>query len=205
MLTVLFIVSGLVVAALGSVVWVFSLGQRSVSYVLQLTVRDAQGQPLPAQPVVIWQRDYPAQQLQLDAAGQLSVLASQSFGASVLTGPSRPDAFAIRLQLPGISPLFYLFDVARTGPLGLYRVYNDSYSANDAQWVGDFNATGRVHRPIKPGPTGSPHAGVAPVGGSVMRWLGMAQVQRAATTADGRQYTVALALQQQGEELFERP
>jgi hypothetical protein len=203
MLTVLFIIGGLVVAALGSVGWVFSLGQRSVSYVLQLTVRDAQGQPLPAQPVVIWQRDYPAQQLQLDAAGQLSVLASESFGASALTGPSRPAVFAIRLQLPGISPLFYSFSVARSGPLGPYQVYNDSYSANDAQWVGDFDATGRVHRPIRPGPTGARHAGVAPVGGNVLRWLGTATLQRVANAADGRrQYTVALVLQQQGEEQF---
>lgn len=201
MLTVLCVVGGLAVAALGSIAWIFSLGQRSVSYVLHLTVRDAQGQPLPAQPVVIWQRDYPAQQLQLDTTGQLSVLASEPFGASALTGPSRPAAFAIRLQLPEVSPLFYSFGVARTGPLGPYQVYNDSYSANDAQWVGDFDATGRVHRPIKPG-----HAGIAPVGGKVLRWLGTATLQRAANTADGRrQYMVALVLQQQGEELFEKP
>ena len=206
MLKVLFVVGGLAVAALGSVAWIFSLGQRSVSYVLHLTVRDAQGQPLAAQPVVIWRQGYPAQQLQLDATGQLSVLASESFGASALTGPGRPDAFVIRLQLPGVSPLFYSFGVARTGPLGPYRVYNDSYSANDAQWVGDFDATGRVHRPIRPGPTGAPHAGVAPVGGKVPRWLGTATLQRAADMADGRrQYTVALVLQQQGEELFGKP
>ena len=162
-------------------------------------VRDAKGQPLPAQPVVIWRQGYPAQQLQLDAAGQLSVRASESFGASALTGPSRPAAFAIRLQLPGGSPLFYSFGVARTGPLGPYQVYNDSYSANDTQWVGAFDATGRVPRPIKPVPTGAPHMGVAPVGGKVLRWLGTATVQRAADTSDGRQYTVALVLQQQGE------
>ncbi|MGI4736191.1 MAG: hypothetical protein ACRYG7_13525 [Janthinobacterium lividum] len=205
MLKVLFVVGGLAVAALGSVAWIFSLGQRSVSYVLHLTVRDAQGQPLSAQPVVIWQRDYPAQQLQFDGAGQLSVLAAESFGASAFTGPSRPDAFAIRLQLPEVSPLFYSFGVARTGPLGPYQVYNGSYSANDTQWVGDFDATGRVRRPIKPDPTGAPHSGVAPLGGKVLRWLGTATLQRAANTADGhRQYTVALVLQQQGEELFER-
>jgi len=205
MLKALFIVGGLVVTALGSVAWIASLGQRSVSYVLHLTVRDAQGQPLAAQPVVIWQRDYPAQQLQLDAAGQLSVLASESFGASALTGPGRPAAFAIRLHLPGVSPLYYSFDVARTGSLGPYQVYNDSYSANDKQWVGDFDAAGRVHRPIKPGPAGSRHAGVAPVGGKVLRWLGTATLQRAANTADGRrQYTLALELQQQSEELFEK-
>jgi hypothetical protein len=205
MLKVLFVVGGLVVTALGSVAWIFSLGQRSVSYMLHLTVRDAQGQPLSAQPVVIWQRDYPAQQLQLDAAGQLSVLASESFGASALTGPGRPDAFVIRLQLPGVSPLFYSFNVARTGPLGPYQVYNDSYSANDTHWVGDFDATGRVHRSIKPGPAGSSHAGIAPVGGKVLRWLGTATLQRAADTADGRRhYALNLELQQQGEELFER-
>lgn len=205
MLTVLFVVGGLAVAALGSVVWIFSLGQRSVSYTLHLTVRDAQGLPLSAQPVVIWRQGYPAQQLQLDAGGQLSVLANESFGASALTGPSRPDAFVIRLQLPEVSPLFYSFDVARTGPLGPYQVYNDSYSANDTQWVGDFDATGRVHRPSKPGLTGSPHAGVAPVGGKVLRWLGKAIVERDANTADGRrQYTVSLVLQK-GEELLVRP
>lgn len=205
MLKALFIVGGLVVTALGGVAWIFSLGQRSVSYVLHLTVRDAQGQPLPAQPVVIWRQGYPAQQLQLDAAGQLSVLATESFGASALTGPGRPAAFAIRLHLPGVSPLFYSFNVARPGPLSSYQVYNDSYSANDTQWVGDFDATGRVRRPIKPGPAGSRHAGVAPVGGKVLRWQGTATLQRAANTADGRrQYALALELQQQGEELFEK-
>ena len=203
MLKVLFVAGGLVVAALGSVAWIFSLGQRSVTYVLHLTVRDAQGQPLPAQPVVMWQRGYPAQHLQLDAAGQLSVLATESFGASAFTGPRRPDAFAIRLQLPQVSPLFYSFEVARTGPLGPYRVYNDSYSANDTQWVGDFNATGPVRRQTKPDPTGQHREGAAPVGGRVMRWLGTATLQRAANTADGRrQYAVALVLQQQGEEQF---
>jgi hypothetical protein len=204
MLTVLCIVGGLAVVALGCVTWIFSLGQRSVSYVVHLTVRDAQGKPLLAQPVVIWRPGYPAQQLQLDAAGQLSVLGTESFGASALTGPSRPTAFTIRLQLPGVSPLFYSFKVARTGPLGPYQVYNDSYSANDTQWVGDFDATGRVWRPTKHAPTGQPHAGIAPVGGKVMRWLGTATLQQAANTADGRrQYTLVLALQQQGEELSE--
>lgn len=206
MLTVLFVVGGLAIAALCSIAWIFSLGQRSVSYVLHLTARDAQGRPLSAQPVVIWQRDYPTQQVRLDAAGQLSVRASESFGASALTGPSRPAAFAIRLQLPRVSPLFYSFGVARTGPLGTYQVYNDPYSANDTQWVGDFDAAGRVHRPIKPGPKGARHAGVAPVGGKVLRWLGTATLQRAANTAAGRrQYTVALVLQQQGEDLFGKP
>jgi hypothetical protein len=205
MLTVLCIVGGLAVIALSCVVWIFSLGQRSVSYVLHLTVRDAQGLPLPAQPVVIWRQGYPAQQLRLDVAGQLSVLATESFGASALTGPSRPAAFIIRLHLPDVSPLFYSFSVARTGPLGSYQVYNDSYSANDTQWVGDFAATGRVRRPTKPGSAGQPRAGVAPVGGKVLRWLGMATLRRASDTADGRrQYALALELQQQGEELFER-
>nr|GFC92482.1 hypothetical protein [Tanacetum cinerariifolium] len=46
---------------------------------------------------------------------------------------------------------------------------------------------------------GQPHAGIAPVGGKVMRWLGIATLQQAANTADGRrQYTLVLALQQQG-------
>ncbi len=192
MLKVLFVVGGLAIAALGGTAWVFSLGQRSVSYVLHLTVRDAQGQPLSAQPVVIWRQGYPAQQLRLDANGQLSVLASESFGASALTGPRRPDAFAIRLQLPEISPLFYSFEVAHTGPLGTYQVYNDSYSANNAQWVGNFDATGPT-RPTK----GQPPVGMAPVGGRVQRWLGAATLERTADTADGRrQYAVALELQQ---------
>jgi hypothetical protein len=199
MLKVLFVVGGLVVATLGGTAWIFSLGQRSVSYVLHLTVRDAQGQLLPAQPVVIWRQGYPSQQLQLDAAGQLSVLASESFGASALTGPSRPDAFTICLQLPEISPLFYSFEVARTGPLGPYQVYNDSYSANYTQWVGNFDARGPT-RPTK----GQPAVGVAPVDGRVRRWLGAATLQRTANTPDGRrQYTLALELQQQGEELLQ--
>jgi len=199
MLKVLFVVGGLVVAALGGTAWVFSLGQRSVSYVLHLTVRDAQGQPLPAQPVVIWRQGYPSQQVRLDAAGQLSVLASESFGASALTGPGRPEAFAIRLQLPEISPLFYSFEVVRTGPLGPYQVYNDSYSANYTQWVGNFDEKGPTHST-----KGQPPVGVAPVGDRVPRWRGAATLQRLADTADGRrQYAVALELRQQGEEVIQ--
>ncbi|WP_158022759.1 hypothetical protein [Hymenobacter coccineus] len=53
MLKVLFIVGGLAVAALGGTAWIFLLGQRSVAYVLHLTVLDALGQPLPAQAVIV--------------------------------------------------------------------------------------------------------------------------------------------------------
>ncbi|AWM31959.1 hypothetical protein [Hymenobacter nivis] len=60
MLKALFIMGGLAVAALGSVAWIFSLGQCSITYVLHLTVRDVQGQPMPGQPVTVWRRGYPA-------------------------------------------------------------------------------------------------------------------------------------------------
>lgn len=195
MLKVIFVLGGLAVAALGGVAWVFSLGQRSVGYTLRLTVRNAAGQPLAGQPVVIWQPGYPSQSRQLDDAGQLSVLASESFGASALTGPSRPVAFAIRLQLPTVSPLYYWFEVARTGPLGTYHVYNDPYSATDRQWVGDFTAAGPV--PRNPAAANASAQPVPPLGGTVVGWQGAAMLQRAGKAADGRRtYTLDLQLQQ---------
>ena len=106
---------------------------------------------MPGQPVIVWRRGYPAQPLQLDAAGQLSVLATESFGASALTGPGRPAVFGARLQLPGVSPLFYWSDVARPGPRGLTRCTMIPVSANYTQWVGDFDAAGSTHRQTKPG------------------------------------------------------
>ncbi|OGX91280.1 hypothetical protein [Hymenobacter coccineus] len=131
--------------------------------------------------------------MQLDSAGQLSVAALESFGASALTGPSRPEAFAVRLHLPGISPLFYWFDVAHPGPLGPYQVYNDSYSTGYSQWVGGFDAKGPTRRQTKPDAAGQRAEGVAPVGGKVLRWLGQATLERAANRADGRrQYTLGL-------------
>ena len=151
---------------------------------------------MPGQPVIVWRRGYPAQPLQLDAAGQLSVLATESFGASALTGPGRPAVFGARLQLPGVSPLFYWSDVARPGPRGLTRCIMIP-ALRQLHAVGGGLRRRRLHAP----PNQARRAeAVAPVGGKVLRWSGTATLQRAANTADGRrQYALALVLQQQGE------
>lgn len=198
MLKALFVLGGLAIAALGGTAWVFSLGQHSVTYTLHLTVRDAAGQPLAGQPVRVWLRDYPTQNLQLDANGELTLLATESFGASALTGPKRPDSFGVRLQLPTVSPLYYWFAVARAGPLGPYEVYNDSYSHNYTQWVGDFDATGPVRRQLPAAANGQRTAAVAPLGGTVVCWQGTATLERLADNADGRRhYALGVQLQQQ--------
>jgi hypothetical protein len=194
---------GLVVAAAAGVVWAFSLGQRSVSYTLHLTLLDAAGRPLPAQRVVTWNRGYPLQEHRLDAAGKLTLSASESFGASALTGPRRPEAFAIRLYLPDTAPLFYWFNVKETGPVGTYEVYNDYYSYNYTQWVGDFDAARAVRRQAGPDHAGKTYYAVPPTGGQVPRWQATATVERAAKRPDGGyDYTLGLTLQQSGVEVI---
>jgi|GEM_PF-5434140 len=197
------VVGGLVVAVAGGVVWAFSLGQRSVAYTLHLTLLDAAGRPLPPQPVVVWNRDYPLRELRLDAAGQLTLQGLESFGASVLTGPRRPEAFAIRLYLPESAPLFYWFRVKRSGPLGPYEVYNDHYSHNYTQWVGDFDATHAVRRQTAPDNAGNVYHAVAPTSGQVVRWQGKATLERAPKQpAADPAYILNLTLQQSGVEVL---
>jgi hypothetical protein len=200
MLKILFVVGGIAVAALGGLVLVFSLGQSSVTYVLKLTLLDATGQPLPPQPIVIWDRSAGPRQLQLDEAGQLTLLTSESFGASAL-GPRRPDAFAVRLCFPEISPLYYWFEVKRSGLVASYQVFNDYYSYGDTQWVGDFDATSAIRRQRQPDSNGKTSQAVAPRGGMVARWQGMATLAEEGKAPDGRRhYALALTLRQSGVE-----
>lgn len=72
--TVLLILGGLALALLAVMTFVFSWGQSSVNYVLHLALRDAAGQPLAHQPVLMWRYDYPRQELHTDAAGYLEAI-----------------------------------------------------------------------------------------------------------------------------------
>ncbi|MCB2408636.1 hypothetical protein [Hymenobacter lucidus] len=198
MLKVLYIVGGLVVAALGGVVLIFSLGQSAVTYELRLTLLDATGQPLPAQPVIIWNRGYPLKETRINDAGQLTMQLSESFGAIAL-GPRRPDAFAVRLSFPSISPLYYWFQVQRSGPVPPYEVFNDSYSYGTNQWVGDFDAQGSTRRQTKPDQTGKVSQAVPPTGGQVLRWAGTAELRQEGKSADNRRhYVLEMTLRQSG-------
>ncbi|RFP66433.1 hypothetical protein D0N36_03550 [Hymenobacter lapidiphilus] len=197
------VVGGLVVAAATGVVWAFSIGQRSVSYTLHLTLLDSVGRPLPPQRVVVWKQGYPLQELRSDAAGQLTLEATESFGSSVLFGPNRPDAFAIRLYLPEIAPLFYWFTIKESGPVGPYEVHNDYYSYNYKQWVGDFDATHATRRQIVPADPSKTFYAVPPTGGQVPRWQGTTTLERAAKRSDGSyDYRLDLVLQQSGVEVI---
>ena len=74
-------------AALAGVVWVFAIGTASARYELELTLRDATGQPLRLQPVLVWRYDYPIKELRTDPAGRLTVSGREQFATNVLTGP----------------------------------------------------------------------------------------------------------------------
>ena len=205
MLKIIAVVVGRVVAAgAAGVVWTFSLGQRSVNYTLHLTLLDAVGRPLPPQRVVVWRRGYNLQELRSDAAGQLTLAALESFGASALTGPRRPDAFAIRLYLPEVAPLFYWFNVRETGPVGTYEVYNDYYSYNYTQWVGDFDATHPTRRRTEPDNADKTYYAVPPTGGQVPRWQGTTTLERTTKRPDGsHDYRLDLVLRQSGTEVVQ--
>ncbi|TGE28317.1 hypothetical protein [Hymenobacter metallicola] len=202
MLKILYIVGGLVVAAVGGLL-LYSLGQRAVAYELKLTVLDAQGQPLPPQRLLLWDRSSGQHEFRLDQAGQFTRELSESFGSSAV-GPLRPESFGVRLAFPDLAPLYYWFAVRGSGPLPSYEVYNDYYSYGTTQWVGDFDAKGFVRRQTKPAAQGVVAAAVPPRGGRVPRWQATATLQRAGKTPDGRRkYTLDLTLRQSGVEIVE--
>ncbi|SDX62267.1 hypothetical protein [Hymenobacter psychrophilus] len=204
MLKIIAIVVGcLVVAATTGALWAFSLGQRSIRYTLHLTLLDTAGQPLPPQRVVVWKQGYPLRELRSDAAGQLTLVARESFGTSIIFGPNRPEAIPIRLHLPEVSPLFYWFNIKQTGPLAPYEVHNDYYSYNYKQWVGDFDATHATRRHIVPSDPSQTFYAVPPNGGEVLRWQGNAKLERGPKQPDGSyDYRLDLMLQQSGMEII---
>jgi hypothetical protein len=188
-----------VAAVAGSLLVIFSLGQQSASYEAVLQLLDAAGQPLTHQPVVLWRYDYPRQVLRTDSAGQVRWRALESFSASALIGPKRPDAFLIRLAMPGVSPLYYCFAVGREGPVP-YQVFNTEYDYYFGhQWVGDVDAAGQLKREVKLGNPPTTYQAVPPTGGQLLRWQATAALRPAGKQPDGRRhYTLALTLQQPG-------
>lgn len=193
---------GLALALLLVMVFVFTLGQSTVTYVLHLTLRDAVGQPLAHQPVLVWRHEYPRQALRTDAAGSLVVQGYESFGASGLVGPRRPDIFSIRLAFAGRSPLFYLFAVKRTGPVP-YDVFNtERDNIFGGHWVGTFDATGhRVRRAPLTDAAGRVYPVAFPTGGHTLRWRTAATLRRLPQPPNTRRcYRIDLLLQQNGTE-----
>lgn len=179
MLKLLLILGGVGVAALGSMVWVFAIGTASATYELRLTLRLSHsgathrfGRPVGYQGLrVVWY--------------QYS---------------HRPDAFLVRLAFPGLSPLFYRFELRRDGPAP-YQVFNTSYDYNwGHQWVGDFDAIGRVRSQTKPDKTGKVHTTVPPNGGQTLLWQANAALHRLAKVKTGSHYAIELNLQQNGVE-----
>lgn len=204
-LKLVFIVGGIAVAALGGLVLVYSLGQRSVAYQLKLTVLDAQGRPLPPQRLLLWDRSSGQHEFHLDEAGQFTRELSESFGSSAV-GPLRPESFDVQLAFPDLAPLYYWFVVRRSGPLPSYEVYNDYYSYGTNQWVGDFDARGFTRRQTKPNAQGVVATAVLPRGGRVPRWQATAILQQTGKAPDGRRrYTLEMTLQQSGVELIAVP
>ena len=160
--TTLLVLGGLALALALVMVFVFTLGQSSVTYVLHLTLRDAAGQPLAHQPVLVWRHEYPRQALRTDAAGSLVVQGYESFGASGLVGPRRPDIFPIRLAFAGRSPLFYLFAVKRTGPVP-YDVFNtERDNIFGGHWARPSPTPMVRSTPWPSPPAASPSAGAPP-------------------------------------------
>lgn len=200
--TILLVLGGLALALLLVMVFVFTLGQGSVNYVLHLTLRDAAGQPLAYQPVLVWRHEYPRQELRTDAAGSLVVQGCEDFSTSGLVGPRRPDIFPIRLAFAGLSPLFYLFEVKRTGPVP-YDVFNtERDNIFGGHWVGTFDATGhRVRRARITDTAGNAYPVAFPTGGHTLRWRTAATLRRLPQPPDTRRsYRIDLLLQQDGTE-----
>ncbi len=200
MMNVLYIVGGVAVAVVGGIFYVFTLGQRSASYELRLTLRDAAGHALPHQRVQVWSRGSTPLEFQTDDAGQLRLAQSQSFGASIL-GPRRPGAFTVGLAFPGISPLYYQFPVERSGPV-TYQVFNTYYDYNYTSWVGDFDAEHCVRTQIKYN-TGKLQQAVAPAGGLVQRWQAAAELAHVGKQQNVHAYALDLLLQLSGTEIPE--
>ncbi|RPD48020.1 hypothetical protein DNI29_11375 [Hymenobacter sediminis] len=197
MMNVLYIVGGVAVAVIGGIFFVFTLGQRSASYELRLTLRDAAGHVLPHQRVQVWHRGSTPLEFQTDDAGQLRLAQSQSFGASIL-GPRRPGAFTVGLAFPGISPLFYQFPVERSGPV-TYQVFNTYYDYTYTTWVGDFDAVQCVRHQFKEN-TGQLREAVAPTGGLVQRWQAAAELAHVGKQQNVHAYVLGLSLQLSGVE-----
>ncbi|MCB2379529.1 hypothetical protein LGH70_18170 [Hymenobacter sp. BT635] len=201
MITLLYILGGIAVAGVGTLLLIFSLGQRSVSYQLTLRLLDAAGRPLSPQPIVVWDRSAGPRPHQPDAAGNLVLELSESFGSSAL-GPLRPGVFPVRLAFPALSPLYYSFEVQRSGPVPAYQIFNDYYTYGAGQWVGDSDARGFTRRHTPSTANGTVARAVLPRGGQVPRWQATATLRRTGNTPDGRRrYTLALTLQQSGTEL----
>lgn len=195
---VLLVLGGMGVAVLGGMVWVFALGTASVRYELHLTLRDAAGLPLRLQPVLVWCYEYPIREFRTDSVGHLTLPGYQSFGTNVLTGPHRPDTFPIRLAFPGLSPLFYRFELRRDGPAP-YQVFNTQYDYTwGHQWVGDFDTNGRVRSRLKPDKSGKVDTIVPPIGGQTLLWHPTAALRRLAKEGAGSHYSIELDLQQSG-------
>ena len=199
MLKLLLVLGGAGVAALGGMAWAFAIGTASAKYELRLTLRDAAGQPLPLQPVVVWRYDYPSQELRTDSAGQLSLTGYEQFATNILTGPHRPRFFPIRLAFPGLSPLFYRFELRRNGP-AQYQVFNNQYDYLWGAWVGNFDYSGRVRTPAKPDSQGKRYTPVPPIGGQTLLWKASAVLDQIAKVGTGSSYRIGLDLQQDGAE-----
>jgi hypothetical protein len=177
--------------------WVFAIGTASAKYELQVILRDAAGQPLRLQPVLVWRYDYPTQELRTDSAGRLMLTGYEQFATNVLTGPHRPAFFPIRLAFPGLSPLFYRFELRRDGPAP-YQVFNTQYDYPWGTWVGDFDHTGRVRSQTKPDNKGKLYTAVPPTGGQTLLWQARATLHRIAKEGAGSRYSIGLDLQQNG-------
>ena len=200
MLKLLSVLGGAGVAALGGIAWVFAIGTASAKYDLLLTLRDAAGQPLRLQLVLVWRYDYPTQELRTDSAGRLTITGYEQFATNLLTGPHRPESFPIRLAFPGLSPLFYRFELRRDGPAP-YQVFNTSYDYEwGHQWVGDFDASGRVPSQTKPDKTGKVNTTVPPANGQTLLWQAHASLHRLAKVNAGSHYAIELNLRENGVE-----
>lgn len=199
MIKLLLVFGSVGLAALGGMAWVFAIGTASAKYELQLALRDATGQPLRLQSVLVWRYDYPSQELRTDSAGRLILTGYEQFGTNMLTGPHRPEFFPIRLAFPGLSPLFYRFELRRDGPAP-YQVFNTQYDYPWGAWVGDFDSSGRVRVQTKPDNKGKIYTAVPPTGGQTVRWKANAVLVRIAKEGTGSRYRIELDLQQNGVE-----
>ncbi|MBX0289239.1 hypothetical protein K3G63_02255 [Hymenobacter sp. HSC-4F20] len=200
MVKVLYIAGGVAVAVISSIFFVFTLGQRSASYELRLTLRDAAGNLLPRQRVQVWHRGSTPLEFRTDDNGLLQITQSESFGSSIL-GPHRPGAFTVGLAFPDLSPLFYQFPVERSGPVP-YQVFNTYYDYNYTSWVGDFDAAHCVRTHIKYN-TGKLQQAVTPTGGKVQRWQAAAELRHLGKQESIHAYALDLALQLSGVETYE--
>jgi len=199
MIKILFVVGGLVVAAVGGVAYIFSIGQHLATYEVALTLLDEAGRPLALQPVVVWRYDYPRQVLRTDSAGQLTWRGAESFSASALVGgPRRPTEFLLRLAFPSLSPLYYRFGLRQAGTLP-YQVFNTEYDYYFGhQWVGDVDAAGHLTREITQGAAKTRYLAVAPTGGQLPRWQARATLRHLGRQPAGHHFGIGLTLRQAG-------